>query len=85
MQEKQLSVKLTDKAVDSIVENGFDPAFGARPLRRYIQRTVETRLAKTILSQDLSAGTELLVDVGEDGELKIAPVSLQETGENSPG
>ena len=85
MQEKQLSVKLTDNAVDSIVEYGFDPAFGARPLRRYIQRTVETRLAKTILSQDLSAGTELLVDVGEDGELKIAPVSLQETGENSPG
>ena len=77
LQEKQLSVSLSDKAVDSIIENGFDPAYGARPLRRYIQRVVETQLARTILSSDLSAGTKLLVDVDENGAMTVQPVSVQ--------
>lgn len=68
--EKQLRCTLTDAAKTGIVEAAYDPQFGARPLRRYIQHTVETMIARRILRGDLVPGTELTVDV-INGELTV--------------
>ena len=68
--ERSLKLEMTDAAKALVIERGFDPLYGARPLRRYLQSSVETLLARRILSGDLSAGTTLTVDV-EDGELTV--------------
>ena len=67
MEEKQLGLTLTDKAVAYIVEKGYDPVYGARPLKRYMQHTLETTLAKQILAGGYVAGDSLLVDADETG------------------
>ena len=64
--EKQLRCTLTEAAKTYIVDEAFDPAFGARPLRRYVQHTVETMIAKRILQGDVAPGSELTVDVVND-------------------
>lgn len=66
--DKQLTVTVTEQAKNFIIEDGFDPNFGARPLKRYIQRTVETLVAKTIIANDLEPGTELIVDYNTEKE-----------------
>ena len=68
--DKQLRCVLTEEAKKYIVDEAFDPAFGARPLRRYVQHTVETMIAKRILQGDVAPGAELTVDV-VNGELLI--------------
>ncbi len=70
LSERSLRLEITDDAKSLIIERGFDPLYGARPLRRYLQSSVETLLARRILSGDLAAGTTLTVDV-ENGELVI--------------
>ncbi len=65
--EKQLTLKVTSKAVEYIVEKGYDPVYGARPLKRYIQQALETMLAKSILSGSFVAGDKLVVDVNDGG------------------
>ena len=68
--DKQISLKVTDKAKDFIIANGYDEAFGARPLKRFIQDSVETLVAKKLLSNDIDAGSTITVDE-DNGELKI--------------
>ncbi len=68
--DKQLRCRLTEAAKSYIVDEAFDPAFGARPLRRYVQHTVETMIAKRILRGDVAPGSELVVDMA-NGELII--------------
>lgn len=68
--DKQLKCELTERAKDYIVETGYDPAFGARPLKRLIQRDIETLLARKIIAGDIDQGTTLVVDV-ENGEYSI--------------
>ena len=68
--DKQLRCTLTEAAKSYIVDEAFDPAFGARPLRRYVQHTVETMIAKRILRGDVAPGSELVVDMA-NGELII--------------
>ena len=65
--DKQLTVRLTDAAKNRIVEESYDPAFGARPLRRYVQHTVETLLGRKIVADDVAPDTELVVDADADG------------------
>ena len=65
--EKQLSLTLTDAAVDYVVECGYDPVYGARPLKRYMQHALETMLARSILSGNFAAGDKLVVKVGDNG------------------
>ena len=60
------SSAVTDKAKELIIERGYDPLYGARPLRRYLQSSVETLLARAILSGDIAAGSTLTVDVEND-------------------
>ena len=66
--EQNLKLELTDAAKSLIIQRGYDPLYGARPLRRVLQSSVETLLARTILRGDLAAGATLTVDA-ENGEL----------------
>ena len=69
--DKQLRVALTDAAMDSIIDQGFDPTFGARPLKRYLQSKVETLIARRIIAADVKPGDVLTVDVDDTGRLFI--------------
>ncbi len=64
--DRSLELCITDRAKELIIERGYDPLYGARPLRRYLQSSVETLLARAILSGDLPAGSTLTVDVEND-------------------
>ena len=64
--DRSLKLCITDKAKELIIERGYDPLYGARPLRRYLQSSVETLLARAILSGDIAAGSTLTVDVEND-------------------
>ena len=68
--DQELSLELTDAARTQVIENGYDPVYGARPLKRYLQNYVETLAAKKILSGDVHAGDVLVLDV-KDGEFVI--------------
>ena len=68
LQDQQLKIRLTDAAKTAIVEAAYDPQYGARHLRRYVQHTVETMLSKKILRGELSPGQTVTVDA-VDGEL----------------
>ncbi len=68
--DQELSLELTDAARTQIIENGYDPVYGARPLKRYLQNYVETLAAKKILSGDVHQGDTLVLDV-KDGEFVI--------------
>ena len=68
--DKQLTAELTDEAKHFIIDAAYDPAYGARPLRRYIQHGVETLIARKIIGDDLLPGSLLLVGVA-DGELTV--------------
>ena len=64
--EKELHVSLTDAAKAFVTEQAYDPSFGARPLKRYLQKNVETLLAKKILRGDVHMGEEIVLDVKDD-------------------
>ncbi len=66
LQDKQLSLNVTSNAKDFIVKNGYDEAYGARPLKRFIQDTVETAVARKLLSDNLTAGSTITVDAVDD-------------------
>lgn len=70
LKEKQIELEVTQKAKDFVINNGYDQAFGARPLKRYIQDTIETEVAKKILQSDLPAGSKIVVDADEK-EIKV--------------
>ena len=73
--DKHLTVELSEDAKQYIIDNGYDPIYGARPLRRFLQRNVETLIGREIIAGDLNAGTRLIVDL-QDGHLHITPVSI---------
>mgnify|MGYP005844428657 CR=1 FL=1 len=67
LEDKELKVVLTDSAKDFIVEHGFDPMYGARPLKRYVQKSVETLAAKLILAGNVSTGDNIVIDCENNG------------------
>ena len=69
--DKQLTLRVTDAAKRHIIDGGYDPVYGARPLKRYIQAKVETLVARAIIANDPAPGTVLTVDE-KDGELVLA-------------
>ena len=71
LEDKQLKVTLTDAALNAVIDRGFDPVFGARPLKRYLQSKVETLIARKVIAADVTPGTTLTVDLDEDGEIVI--------------
>ena len=68
--DQELSLELTDAAKNQVIENGYDPVYGARPLKRYLQKYVETLAARKILSGDVHAGDTLVLDV-QNGEFIV--------------
>ena len=68
--DQELSLELTDAAKDQVIENGYDPVYGARPLKRDLQKYVETLAARKILSGDVHAGDTLVLDV-QNGEFIV--------------
>ncbi|MFR7933729.1 MAG: ATP-dependent chaperone ClpB [Acutalibacteraceae bacterium] len=70
IEERRLHLEVTDAAKDVIIEGGYDPVYGARPLKRYLQSKVETLLAKKILESDLEPNSTLIVDA-KDGALTV--------------
>ena len=70
--DKELKVELTIAAKAFVTERGYDPVYGARPLKRYLQKHVETLAARLILSDGVRAGNTIVIDVSEDGEKLIA-------------
>ncbi|PNU20267.1 ATP-dependent chaperone ClpB [Geothermobacter hydrogeniphilus] len=70
--DRQLQLQLTEAAHDLVAERGYDPQYGARPLKRYLQHQLETRIGRLLIRGELPAGTCLKVDV-KDGELTVVP------------
>ena len=68
LEEKEIQIELTEAAKDFIVDGGYDPMYGARPLKRYLQKNVETLAAKLILAGNVGRGSAILIDV-KDGKL----------------
>ena len=69
--DKELTITLTDSAKTYIIEHGYDPVYGARPLKRYVQKYVETLAAKMILEDKVHTGGTIVVDTSEDGSRLI--------------
>ena len=67
--ERQIHIRLTDRAKDSIINAGYDPVYGARPLKRYIQKHVETLSARLILQGDVHEGGTITIDADDRGNL----------------
>ncbi len=69
--DRQLRVAFTDAAMNAVIDQGFDPTFGARPLKRYLQSKVETLIARRIIAADVKPGDTLTVDVDGNGKLFV--------------
>ena len=69
--DRQLRVVLTPAAMDAVIDQGFDPTFGARPLKRYLQSKVETLIARRIIAADVKPGDILTVDADDTGKLFV--------------
>lgn len=67
LEDRDLMVELTADAEDYIVENGYDPVYGARPLKRYLQKHVETLAARMILSGEVRSRDTIVIDVNDSG------------------
>ena len=67
--DKEIRISLSEEAKEYIVSNAYDPSFGARPLKRYIQKHVETLVAKLILADEVTQNSEILILLDEDGNL----------------
>ncbi|KEI15608.1 protein disaggregation chaperone [Clostridium novyi B str. ATCC 27606] len=70
LKERNISIKVTDLAKDVLAKEGYDPIYGARPLKRYISNILETEIAKKIISGEIYSGCNVIVDA-EDNKLKI--------------
>ena len=73
LEDKKLTISLTDKAKDYIIDNSFDEKYGARPIKRYVSRNVETLLAKEIINEHIKYGNKVIIDV-ENNNLCIKKV-----------
>ena len=67
LEDRKIDIELTDKAKEWLIKEGFDPVYGARPLRRAIQRSLENPLSKKILAGEFREGNKVIADVGTDG------------------
>ncbi len=71
LENRQLKVVLTDAALQAVIDRGFDPHFGARPLKRYLQAHVETLIARRVIAADVVPDSTLTVDLDENGQIMI--------------
>src|SRR5699024_8282293 len=73
LKEQEIDFALTDKAVEKIADEGFDPEYGARPLRRSIQKNIEDLLSEALLKNDISKGQKVKVGLNNQGSFIILP------------
>lgn len=71
LEDRDIQLVLTDAAKAHVTEHGYDPVYGARPLKRYLQHEVETRIGRAIIAGDVTEGTTLTVDVNDEGQWQI--------------
>ncbi len=67
LESRRITVELTDTAREFVAREGYDPVYGARPLKRFIQREIETKIAKAIISGEIKDGERIVVDVKNGG------------------
>ncbi len=72
LQDRDFKIELTESAKEIVVDQGYDPAYGARPLKRYLQKHVETLAARIILSDDIRPGSRIVVDASKDNDVLTA-------------
>ena len=73
LKDKNIIIEVTDEAETLMAREGYDPHYGARPLKRYIQNTLENRLARMIIKGELTYGSKVKID-GKDDEITITPI-----------
>ena len=66
--DREIQIELTEEAKKMIVDGGYDPNYGARPLKRYLQKNVETLAARIILADQVSEGSAIVIDVAPEGD-----------------
>jgi len=79
LDEHEVTLEATEEAMELLAEEGYDPHFGARPLRRVIQTMIEDPLSEAILAGEFEAGDTVLLEV-EEGEIKLRTKELMEAG-----
>ena len=72
LKDKQLSLRLTDAAFDKLMDLGYDPVYGARPMKRVLQSKVETLVARKLIAGDILPGQTIVIDVDAQGEFTAA-------------
>jgi ATP-dependent Clp protease ATP-binding subunit ClpB len=72
LEERRITVTLTQQAIDAVIEMGFDPAYGARPLKRYLQKHIETMVGKEIIKGNVHEGQTITIDVDPNGDFYMA-------------
>jgi ATP-dependent Clp protease ATP-binding subunit ClpC len=76
--ERGITLKVTERFKDRLVEEGYDPNYGARPLRRAMMRLLEDSLAEAMLAGQVNDGDAVVVDVDSDGQVKVLPDKQEE-------
>ena len=76
----QLSIQLSEKALDKLAEIGYDPIYGARPLKRVIQKKIENPLAEAVLKGTYTAGQTIAIDTSPSGDFLFDCISLPASG-----
>merc|ERR1719478_81368 len=71
LKEKEITLDVTDRFKDRLVDEGFNPTYGARPLRRAVMRLLEDNLAEKMLNGDISEGSSCIMDVNAAGEITV--------------
>lgn len=77
LKEQDISLHLTESAIDKIGEEGYDPQYGARPIRRAIQKHIEDRLSEELLMGNIQKGQDVFIDY-VDGDFKVTPKDATE-------
>ena len=80
--DRGVTVRLSEAARKALVKEGYDPQYGARPLRRVVQRRIENPLARRVLSGEVQPGASVDVDVNSEGELTFEPVTPEVPAES---
>ena len=81
--DRRITIELTDRARDWVGERGYDPVYGARPLKRFLQKQVETRLARALIAGEIGEGTVVTFDLGGD-DLTMSTKMAGEANDRQP-